>query len=368
MRQGIKARGTRSKKRVEGFKNIEQEMQDLKAKQRQQAKLELTHSGRKSKQLVQIIDGQYAYDTTPLLENLNLTIFKGDKIGLIGPNGTGKTTLISIIQGDLELKAGSRKVLDNLTIRCFSQKRDALNLELTPVELIADGMDMLHTPHGEIHVNSYLQRFLFSSEQINRPIAGLSGGEKNRLQLALFMKESADLWIFDEPTNDLDIETIQLLEEQLTAYSGALIIIGHDRAFLDAVCSKSWLIHNHQVEEFTGGFSQVAPFIEQLNQSEKELPSTTTSAPPKKQSERAATKKKKLTYKQQKRLASMEDLILEQEERVTQLEQELADFDFSNMNEEKKELYGQLNKQKEQADQALQALYLEWEELESISS
>ncbi len=356
MRQGIKARGTRSKKRVEGFHNIEQQIQELKAQSHKTTSLSLQHTGRKSKQLLQIINGAFSYNDKPLLKNLNLTITREDKIALIGPNGAGKSTLINLLQGKLSLQSGSLKSLDQLKILCFDQKRDSLNLDLTPAQLIGDGMDMIEGPHGQIHIKSYLKKFLFTSEQIDRPIRGLSGGEKNRLQLALFMKERADLWIFDEPTNDLDIETINILEEELINYPSAVIIIGHDRAFLDNVCKKTWLIYQQQIEEFIGGFSQVAPFLEAIQLEEEENATRTT---PKNKKERP----KKLTYQEQKRLEQMEELILTAESEVTKLDQSLADFDFSTMDQDKQNSYQQLTQKKDCAEAKLQSLYEEWEEL-----
>ncbi len=210
------------------------------------------------------------------------------------------------------------------------------------------------------HIHSYLGDFLFTSDQLNRPVSTLSGGEKNRLQLAMFMRQAADLWVFDEPTNDLDIETIELLEKELKEYDAAVIIIGHDRAFLDNICKSTWLIHEKQVEIFEGGYTQVAPYLHALEM-EKSIPQKVVE---KKQEQ---SKPRKLSYKEKERLKVIESEIEKAEMKVAEIEELLVNFDFTDMNAEKQSEYDSLNQKKLDAEGKVESLFEEWEKLSAIS-
>ena len=364
MRQGIKARGTRSKKRVEGFENLKGSISELKAKSKKKVNLSLEHSGRKSKQLITIKDGSFSYDDNVLLKNLNLKIAKGDKIALMGKNGVGKTTLIKILQGKEKLTSGTFKALDELNVTCFDQKRDELDPNQTPFQMIGEGQDFVHLSNGnKKHVISYLEDFLFSKDQINRPIYTLSGGEKNRLQLAYFMKRSADLWVFDEPTNDLDIETIEILEREIKNYKAAVIIIGHDRAFLDNTCDQTWLVHDKTIEHFQGGFSQVAPYLDAiaLEEAIKQKEPAASSATNKKEPPKRAG----LNNKEKLRLENIEDEVSKFESIVENLKEKLTSFDYSQVDKESKKQLQSLNSEIEKNETHLLKLYGEWEDLQS---
>ncbi len=369
MRQGIKARGTRSKKRVEVFHNIGSEITKLKGSAKQVLDINLLHSGRKSKSLVEIRDGAFSYDGEQMvLSKINLGVKQKDKIALIGGNGVGKTTLINLIQKKMKLTSGKYKSAEQLRVVVFDQSREQLDPNLTPLELIGEGSDMITLGDGSHrHVDSYLGKFLFTSDQVRRPIATLSGGECNRLQLAIFMKQAADLWIFDEPTNDLDIETIELLERELIDYSSAVIIIGHDRAFLDRVCQTSWLINQKEVECFTGGYTQVAPYLEalrlerqlklsQLAGSDKQV-ATTDKKSSTKSDQRRPSNRQKLRW------AVIEEEIMVAEEELKAAEQLLAAFDFSCMGQAKQSEFNLLTGQKDSCAKQVESLYQEWEEL-----
>ena len=359
MRQGIKARGTRSKKRVEGYHNIKDDIKDLKARAKKVVDLSLQHSGRKSKQLIEITDGNFGYNDDNILRDLNLLIAKKDKIALIGPNGAGKSTLLKILTGELELKSGNYKALDGLKAISFDQKREQLDDNKSLFELIGDGQDFVHLGDGTTkHVVSYLESFLFDNSQIHRPISTLSGGEKNRLQLALFMKNSADLWIFDEPTNDLDIETIELLESELASYEAAIIIVGHDRAFLDNTCKVTWLLNDKQIEVFEGGYSQVAPYLQAL-ELEKKQNSKKTSKKEKMKSE----KKPGLSNKEMIRFEKSE--ISEFEDKLEKVQTQITKIDFSENNPSEMAKFESLDKEQKELQKKLDSLMLEWEDLES---
>ncbi|MCT4642666.1 MAG: ABC-F family ATP-binding cassette domain-containing protein [Bacteriovoracaceae bacterium] len=357
MRQGIKARGTRSKKRVEGFHNIEKNIKSLHDKRKKELELNLSSTKRKTKVLMELKEASFSFKDTPIFNNSNLTLFREDRIALIGKNGAGKSTLLNIIMNELNLTSGQLKKADNLKISYFSQNRKALDNNKTPFEIIGDGSDLIHMPSGgTLHINSYLEKFLFSSSEIRRPISTLSGGEKNRLQLALFMKNAADIWIFDEPTNDLDIETIETLEQALIDYKQAVIIVSHDRAFLDKVTTKSWILQNNKVEEYLGNYSDNADLIQATLI--KELPSKKLST-----ATQTPQQKVKLTNKEKQRLKTIDSEIEQAESLLNELETKAQNFDFTNMNEDKTNEYKKLENKIKMAKENLDELYQIWEEL-----
>ena len=270
IRQGVEARRSKSKKRIEDYGGLSSQIQSLREKAHKSVSLSLQSSGRRTKQLLSAKNLSMSFGERTLFSNLEFTIAKGDKISLLGRNGVGKSTLLKILLGQVSQTSGTVERAQNLDVGYFSQKREALDPNMTPWTLIGEGIDYVISNTGEKrHVASYLENFLFSSEELKRPIHTFSGGEKNRLQLAQFMKHARDIWIFDEPTNDLDLETIGILEEELKAYEGALIIVGHDRSFIENVTDKSWVLHSEGLEMFDAGFSQAHPFLEALALEEK---------------------------------------------------------------------------------------------------
>jgi ATP-binding cassette subfamily F protein uup len=266
MRQGIKARGTRSKKRVETFLGLKERVSTIKSEAKRNLDLTLQKSNRQTKVLVSFDHLTFKYPgADPLFENISGEIHKGNKIGLLGNNGVGKTTLLKLIRQEIMPASGFMKTADNLQIQYFSQKRDEMESDRTPHQILGDGSDFVTLPDGsKKHVSSYFESFLFHRDDIHRPLKTFSGGEKSRLQLALNLTRIGDILIFDEPTNDLDLETIQILEEKLSEFQGAVILISHDRAFLSTVTNKVWLLENKKLQNFEGGYEQVAPYLEVL--------------------------------------------------------------------------------------------------------
>jgi ATP-binding cassette subfamily F protein uup len=319
----------------------------------------MVHSGRKSKQLIQINDGNFSFGKDVIFNDINLRICKKDKIALIGPNGAGNTTLINILRESLKLTSGVQNNLDQLKIITFDQKRESLDPNKTPFEIVGDGQDFVHLGDGtQKHVIAYLENFLFTRDQINRPTYTLSGGEKNRLQLAMFMRQSADLWIFDEPTNDLDIETIEILESELRSYDAAVIIIGHDRAFLDNICKTTWLINKKNIEMFDGGYSQVAPYLHALEMERKLEKSNPT---PKEDTN--TEKSTKMSYNDKARWDVIEAEIAQMEKSVKSLKEEMAGFNFTTNDESEKKSFEKLNSKFLDKESKLGILYAEWEGL-----
>lgn len=362
MRQGVKARRTRSKKRVENYQQLKSRIEDLKSKSKKIVNLSLTHSGRQSKELVSIKDGSFSFDDKLIFKDLNLSICRGDKLALIGKNGAGKSTLINIFREKLCLKNGKFKSAEELKIIVFDQKRESLDLSKTPIEVVGDGQDFIHFQDGRSkHVHSYLENFLFTKDQLKDPISKLSGGEKNRLQLALFMKQSADLWVFDEPTNDLDIETIEILENEISNYQSAVIIIGHDRAFLQNTCNKTWLINDKSVEVFEGGYDQVSEYLEAL-ELEREMSKEEKVSKPKK--EKTSTAKSDSPTKDVSfDLKKVEDEISIAEDIYDKIQNMMASYDFSNMSDQKKKDFDDLTNKSNLLQNKIESLYKKWEKL-----
>jgi len=267
MRQGVKARRTRSKKRVEDFNELKDKVTTIVSSAKRNLELNLSKSNRQTKVLASFSDMSFSYPGVDkaLFDNISGEIQKGNKIGLLGNNGVGKTTLLKLILEELKPIKGKIKTADGLKVQYFSQKRDELEVNSSPYLVLGDGSDFVELPDGsKKHVFSYFESFLFHRDDIHRPLKTFSGGEKSRLQLALNLTRVGDILIFDEPTNDLDLETIQILEEKLSAFQGAVILISHDRTFLSTVTNKVWLLEDGKLQNFEGGYEQVSPYLEAL--------------------------------------------------------------------------------------------------------
>lgn len=360
IRRGAKARRTKSKKRIEDYGNLNKTIQDLKSLAHKSVSLNLQASGRKTKILVAAEDLELKFGERTLFSGLNFNIAKGDKIALLGRNGVGKSSLLKILLGELEQTGGKVTRPDGLDVGYFSQKREALNDNETPWKMIGEGIDFVISNTGDKrHVASYLENFLFSSDEIKRPIHTFSGGEKNRLQLAQFMKHSRDIWIFDEPTNDLDLETIGILEEELRNYEGALIIVGHDRSFIENTTDKCWVLHEGKIESFEAGFSQAELFLEAIAL-EAELKKKSNNQQ-NKQNDSANPSKDKLSNKERNRHTQLGPEIEKLEAKVQSMKDELAQVDYSNFDKKKvSDLEAKLKKE----EQKLEGLFEEWAQLE----
>jgi ATP-binding cassette subfamily F protein uup len=352
MSRGPKARRTKSKKRIEGFSELNERIATLKAQAHGKVDLNLQNSGRKTKQLIEAKNISLQFGQRVLFSGVNFILNKGDKIALMGQNGVGKSSLLQMILGQQEPSSGEILRASALDVGVFSQKRESLPLTKTPWDLVGEGIDFVMSNTGEKkHVVSYLESFLFTAEEVKRPISTFSGGEKNRLQLAQFMKHSRDLWIFDEPTNDLDLETIGILEEELKNYQGALIVVGHDRSFIENVTDQCWLLHDQVMQKFDGGWEQAEAYLEVVAL-EKQLQKV------KPQMEKEKKNKSKSLVKPEvleKEISSLEAVIAD-------LEQKLGAVDYKSPSsvQDIKKLQESISfKKKELAD-----LYAKWEELQ----
>ncbi len=364
MRQGIKARGTRSKKRVENFNDLSKNVQTIKNSAKKVLDFSLANEQKKSKVYFEAKNLSFSYGKKAILKNQSFIINKGDKIGILGKNGAGKSTLINLLNGKLKPSEGLISTANDLIIKTFSQKRDSLKLDKSPFEVIGDGKDFVTLPNGnKKHIHGYFESFLFDPSEIHRPISSFSGGEKGRLQLALNLKESGDVWIFDEPTNDLDIDTVQILEKTLSEFKGTVIIISHDRSFLENVTNKIWFLEDSSLEIFTAGYEQVAPWLE-IQKIEKELLLEKIDQPPTESKNDNQTSKRKLTNKQKMRIKELPALIKKCEELVESLSKLQSSFDFSSTDPQEHKKYDEICAQLEGEEERLLNLYEEKENLD----
>lgn len=360
IRRGVQARRTKSKKRIEDYGTLNKTIQELKSQAHKSVSLSLQSSGRKTKVLLSVEDLALRFGERTLFSGLNFSIAKGDKIALLGKNGAGKSSLLKILLEELTPTEGKVNRAQNLDTGYFSQKRESLNDNETPWKMIGEGIDYVISNTGDKrHVASYLENFLFSSDEIKRPIHTFSGGEKNRLQLAQFMKHARDIWIFDEPTNDLDLETIGILEEELKNYEGALIVVGHDRSFINNVTDKCWVLHDGKIESFDGGFAQAEPFIEAIHLEEELKKKTSSQEAKAKPVEVKPTSK--VSNKERNRYEQLSKEIEVLEGKINLVKEELAAIDYTNFDQASLD---KLQKDLESKEAKMELLFTEWAELE----
>ncbi|HEY8586157.1 MAG TPA: ATP-binding cassette domain-containing protein [Rhodanobacter sp.] len=255
IRQGIKARRTRNEGRVRALKALRNE----RAERRNlsgNVKMNAANAHASGKKVIELEHVHHAYDGRVLIGDLTTTVMRGDRIGIIGPNGAGKSTLLKIMLGELIPLRGTTELGTGIQIAYFDQHRLQLNDSLNALDNVAEGREFIELNGQRKHIIGYLQDFLFSPDRARAPITRLSGGERNRLLLAKLFAQPSNLLVMDEPTNDLDVETLELLEELLTDYKGTLLLVSHDRAFLDNVVSSTLVLEgNGRIGEYVGGYT-----------------------------------------------------------------------------------------------------------------
>ncbi len=302
IRQGIKARRTRNEGRVTALKAMRRERaqrRDLSGN----VKMEVSGAQASGKKVAEIRGVTQAYDGRILLDKVSATILRGDRIGIIGPNGAGKSTLLKILLGELAPQQGEAVLGTGLQVAYFDQHRSTLDESLSALENVAEGNDFIEVNGSRKHVIGYLQDFLFSPERARAPITRLSGGERNRLLLAKLFAQPSNLLVMDEPTNDLDVETLELLEELLLDYKGTLLLVSHDRDFLDNVVTSTLVLEGEgKLGDYVGGYSdwlrqRPAPAA---NKADAAPPATTTPA-----DTPSPSNKRKLSYKDARELEQL---------------------------------------------------------------
>ena len=366
IRQGVKARRTRNEGRVRALKALRDERM-ARLNRQGGAKMAVADTDRSGKLVFDIEGLNYNLPDKNLVKDFTSAVMRGDRIALIGPNGCGKSTLVKLLIGQLEAQSGTVKVGTKLEVAYFDQYREALDPEKTVEENVGEGKKTVTINGQDRHILSYLQDFLFSPMRARTPVKALSGGEKNRLLLARLLLKPANLIILDEPTNDLDIETLELLESLLTDYPGTLLIVSHDRAFIDnTVTSSWWFTGNGGWSEYVGGYqdavSQGARFYSQEPQEINTVQPVKVEVLEVKPESKVKSEKK-LSYKLQRELELLPAKMEQLEEEVAALQEQISAPEFYAQDQEKINIQLELFTQKEQE---LEVCFERWEELESL--
>lgn len=367
IRQGIKARRTRNEGRVRALKALRQEY----AQRRQvmgTAKLQIEEALRSGKIIFDLEKVNYHIGDKYLVDDFTAQVLRGDKIALIGPNGIGKTTLIKLMLGELTPTSGSVHCGTKLEIAYFDQHRADLDPDKTVMDNLAYGKQEVMVNGRSRHVLGYLQDFLFHPKRARTPVSALSGGEKNRLLLAKLFLKPSNLLILDEPTNDLDIETLELLEELIGEYKGTVLLVSHDRQFVDNAVNQCWFFEgNGKIEAYAGGYFDAYQQQQNVKPIDKHTAVNTNSTKPEVKSANNKRREvtKKLTYQQAKELEALPAKIEQLEQEIQQLQQQIEDSEFFNQphNVTDKVLQGLANKEQE-----LEQAFNLWETLESIKN
>ncbi|AAU93115.1 ABC transporter, ATP-binding family protein [Methylococcus capsulatus str. Bath] len=324
IRQGIKARRTRNEGRVRALKRMRSERAERRSRQGI-ARLELEQAERSGKLVFEIEHLSIAFGGVPVVKDFSALVLRGDRVGLIGPNGAGKSTLLRLLLGELQPDAGTVRTGTHLKVAYFDQLRAQLDPDQTIVEAVGDGKEWISLNGQQIHVMSYLGNFLFSPERARTPVRSLSGGEKNRVLLARLFSQPCNILVLDEPTNDLDLETLELLEELLGEFEGTVLLVSHDRAFVDNVVTSVWVFEGDGVvAEYVGGYSDwLAQRPSGVEQTPVAQPAAVRPSAPK-----PAGPRTRLSYKEQRELESLPAAIENWESRQAELTARVNEPDF----------------------------------------
>ena len=374
IRQGIKARRTRNEGRVRALKAMRQEYS-----QRRQvmgnAKMQIEEALRSGKIVFELDNVSYQIDDKVLVKDFTVQVLRGDKIALIGPNGIGKTTLLKLMLGSLAPTSGSVHCGTKLEVAYFDQYRLELDPEKTVMDNLAEGKQEVMVNGRSRHVLGYLQDFLFPPKRARTPVRALSGGERNRLLLAKLFLKPSNLLVLDEPTNDLDIETLELLEELVNDYQGTVLLVSHDRQFVDNVVTQCWFFEEQgRIGIYAGGYTdalqqqqQAKPVSAQVtssksNESAKSDINKTNSS--NQTPEQAAKKKVKLSYNEQRELAQLPNKIEELETAIADLQAQIGHSDFFN---QPHEVTSPILQSLADKEAELEVVFERWEQLEALT-
>jgi ATP-binding cassette subfamily F protein uup len=359
IRRGIEARRTRNEGRVRRLESLRVE----RAARREQLgdiKLTLDAGERSGKLVAELVNVGKSFAERPIVKGLSLRLQRGDRLGLIGPNGAGKSTLLRLILGQLEPDSGTVRLGANVQVAYFDQMREQLDPQKSVIETISPGSDWIEIGRERKHVVTYLGDFLFSSQRANSPVKALSGGERNRLLLARLFARTANVLVMDEPTNDLDIESLELLEDTLQGYAGTLLLVSHDRAFLDNVVTQTLVAEgNGKWQEYVGGY---ADWLTQRRPA--------AAAPAKQKAESRSEDARrcapiKMSYKETRELAQLPGEIEALEQQQQALTARMSSSEYHKQGSEQikadRQLTGEIERQ-------LAEKFARWEELEAKQS
>ncbi|MFN9718470.1 MAG: ATP-binding cassette domain-containing protein, partial [Planctomycetota bacterium] len=371
IRQGVKARRTRNEGRVRALK----EMREQRRQRRQKmgtAKMNVMEAERSGALVARLEDVTHSFGGNPVIRDFSTTVFRGDKIGIVGPNGAGKSTLLRILLGQLKPSQGNVKLGTNLAIGYFDQLRNQLDETKSARENISDGTDFLMINGQKRHIMGFLQDFLFSPERAHTLVGFLSGGERNRLLLAKMMSKPANILVLDEPTNDLDAETLELLEEIIPDFSGTVLLVSHDRAFLNNVVTSTIVFEGNGVlGEYDGGYDDWLRIKQQRETIGKDAAgdatarsaaSTSAASDTSAAAANAAAKTRKLSFKEQRELEQMPERIAKLEQRQKELHAEMAAPGFYQSGGDR---VTKITRELAQVSEELDHCFERWQELDS---
>ncbi|TWU22797.1 ATP-binding cassette domain-containing protein [Bythopirellula polymerisocia] len=357
IRQGIKARRTRNEGRVRALKSLREKRADRREVVGK-AKLDIQTEQRSGALVARVEDISFSYGDRMIVDNFATEIMRGDKIGVIGPNGVGKSTLLRLLLGKLQPQSGSVRLGTNLQVAYFDQLRGQLDEEKSVQDNVGEGSDQISIGGKQRHVLGYLQDFLFTPDRARTLVRFLSGGERNRVLLAKLFSKPANIIVLDEPTNDLDAETLELLEEQLIEFPGTLLIVSHDRVFLNNVVTSTIVFEEAGPREYVGGYDD---WLRQRNEpqpTETSAKERTQGAAPKP----SAIATRRLSYQEQRELASLPAKIEKLETEIADLHTTMAKPEFY---KQPAEAIAASNTGLKSREEDLAAAYVRWEELET---
>ena len=361
IRKGIKARRTRNEGRVRALKAMRAEYSDRR-KQMGTSRLQIQEAQKSGNLVIRLEDAAFEYPDHKIFDPFSLTIMRGDKVGIIGRNGAGKSTLLKVMLGKLEPTSGNVKLGTNVDIAYFDQLRDQLDENETVQEAVGEGSDSILINGTKKHVLGYLQDFLFAPERARTQIKFLSGGERNRILLAKLFAKPTNLIVLDEPTNDLDAETLELLEEKLIDFGGTVLLVSHDRAFLNNVVTSTVVFEDDGVNEYVGGFDdwqrQKATRLAATESAPKESKKKSSSQASKQETGR------KLKYKEKQELEKLPEQIETLEAEIAGFHEAMAQPDFY---QQPKEAIASTQAKVTALQSSLEQMYARWEELESVA-
>ena len=364
IRKGIKARRTRNEGRVRALKKMRVERSDRRQKLGT-SNLQIQEAQRSGALVVECKDVSFAYDDKAIFSNFTTSIMREDKVGIIGPNGAGKSTLLKVLLGLASPTGGKIKTGTNLEIAYFDQLREQLDGEATVQENVGDGSDSILINGTKKHVLGYLQDFLFAPERARTQVKFLSGGERNRILLARLFAKPANVIVLDEPTNDLDAETLELLEEKLVQFTGTVLMVSHDRAFLNNVVTSTLVFEEDGLREYVGGFDD----WQRQSQKRSTTPDRSDETSKNKTSGKAKASKteqpKKLSYKEKREFEKLPSTIEQLENQIAEIHTQMGSPDFyQKPGSEISKVQTSLTS----LETELSAAYLRWEALDQIAT
>lgn len=363
IRRGVKARLARNEGRVRDL----MQLREIRANRRDRMGnviMEANVSERSGNLVYEIKDITLGFNDKNVVENFSATVMRKDRIGITGPNGAGKTTLIKALIEEIKPKLGKLRVGVNVAVQYFDQYHEALDLEKSVADNVADGHTEVCINGKNKHVISYLANFLFTGRRARSPVKVLSGGEKNRLLLARLFAKSSNVLIMDEPTNDLDLETLDLLEDLISSYEGTVIVISHDRAFLDKIATETWVFDGEgHIESVVGGWSDVLAYYQRIKKDDSDK--KVLNVQKKDNVKKEKSSKLGLSFTQKHELEQLPSKVEKLEEQIGALDEELNSPDtYSDGGEKAREL----NEKRSSLQKELDELYSRWEELELLNA